>query len=65
MPPTSSPTLTEIESKDEIRLQIELNEIIAGDLNAHDELWDPNGNPDKKGGTNLAKSLLEAEVTLC
>ena len=52
MPPTSSPTLTEIESKDEIRLQIELNEIIAGDLNAHDELWDPNGNPDKKGGTS-------------
>jgi hypothetical protein len=45
-------------------IDLEENEIIIGDLNAHDQLWDEKGTPDERG-RNLMESLLDIRgVTL-
>lgn len=58
MPPDSSPVLQRMNPADEVHLQIGENEVLLGDLNAHNSLWDSASREELDATPQLVTSLL-------
>jgi hypothetical protein len=62
-PPESSAVLQRLDRNADVDLRLSDNEILTGNLNAHDPLWDPDGRENPRGSA-IAEILVDLSATV-